>query len=107
MKKIFLALVVVSVALNIVGCKKCFHCTNECVQCSVTVGSNNFNHLLCRDSFNTVAQYNAAIAADTGLGYVCSPTTPTYDYDFCVNKPGEESYPSYFNKGNKVTCNEK
>ena len=107
MKKIIVILIPMALLLLANSCKKCFHCTNECVQCSITVGGNVFRETLCRDSFNTVAQYNEAIAADTGLGYVCVPTTPTYDYEFCTNQAGKEPYPSYFNKGNKVTCNEK
>ncbi|MFN8298573.1 MAG: hypothetical protein U0T75_05655 [Chitinophagales bacterium] len=89
------------------SCKKCFTCHNTCVQCSITVGSNNFSHTLCRDSFNTEAEYNAAIATDTAAGYTCGSTAPTYSYDYCVNQPGEESYQNYFNKGKKVTCDEK
>ncbi len=107
MKKILFVLLPLTAMLLASSCKKCFQCTNECVQCNITVGGNVFSETLCRDSFNTVAQYNAAIAADTGLGYVCSATTPTYDYQFCTNQAGKEPYPSYFNKGNKVTCHEK
>lgn len=93
--------------LGEMGCKKCFHCYNQCVQCSITVNANVFSHVLCRDSFNTVAEYNNAIAIDTGFGYSCLSSAPTYDYDFCVNQSGEESYLNYFNKGKKVTCDEK
>lgn len=107
MKNIKVVLVSVALLLLANSCKKCFQCTNECVKCSITVGSNVFTDVICRDTFNTVAQYEAAIAADTGLGYVCTSTAPTYDYDFCTNQAGKEPYPSYFNKGNKVTCNEK
>lgn len=107
MKKIALAVLALTFLVSINSCKKCFQCTNECVECRITVGGNVFRDVICRDTFNTVAEYNAAIAADTGLGYVCTPTTPTYDYEFCVNNPGKDSYPAYFNKGNKVTCNEK
>ncbi|MFN8323021.1 MAG: hypothetical protein U0T74_10220 [Chitinophagales bacterium] len=107
MKKYFSLLLLGSLLLAINSCKKCFHCFNDCVQCTITVNSNVFSHVVCRDSFNTVTEYNNAISADTGLGYICLPTASTYDYDFCVNQPGEESYLNYFNKGKKVTCNEK
>lgn len=64
-------------------------------------------HTLCVDSFGTKSEYDAAITADTSVGYVCNATTPTYDYDFCVNQPGEKSYPGYFNRGQRATCDEK
>jgi hypothetical protein len=71
------------------------------------VNSHVFTHVLCKDSFNTASQYNAAIAADTSIGYTCTATAPTYDYDFCTNQPGKDSYLNYYNKGKKVTCDEK
>lgn len=106
MKKLIL-LVSVLAALAVSSCKKCYTCTNECVQCSIVVGSNTFSHVLCKDSFETTTDYNAAIAADTGLGYSCNSIAPTYTYDFCVNKPGEENYVNYFDRGNRLTCTEK
>lgn len=107
MKQYSLILFLLAIVLSVGSCKKCFHCVNECVQCSITVNSNIFSHVVCRDSFNTVSEYDNALAADTGLGYICTSTAPTYNYDFCVNQSGEESYLNYFNKGKKVTCNEK
>jgi hypothetical protein len=89
------------------ACKKCFHCYNECVQCIHTDSLQTLARTLCRDSFNSVALYNAAIAADTASGYICTSTASTYTYDFCVNKAGEETYPDYYNKGNKIKCDEK
>ena len=77
------------------------------MQCSITVNTNTFSHVLCRDSFNTENQFNAAISVDTGLGYTCAATAPTYQYDFCSNQAGEDSYPNYFNKGKRVTCDPK
>lgn len=105
-KKILLVIFFVGILFS-QGCKKCFRCYNECVQCSIVVNSHTFSHVLCKDSFNTTQQYEAAIAADTALGYTCYAAAPTYDYDFCVNQPGKESYLNYYNKGKKVTCNEK
>lgn len=104
-KLILLAPVLLLAAIS--SCKKCYTCTNECVQCAITVNSNTFSHVLCKDSFATTADYNAAISADTGLGYICNSIAPTYTYDFCVNKPGEENYINYFNRGNRLTCTEK
>ena len=89
------------------GCKKCFTCQNVCQQCSRTISSHVFLITLCRDSFSTDAAFNAAIAADTTQGYSCYSISPTYHEDFCVNKPGESSYPDYYNKGGRVTCNPK
>jgi hypothetical protein len=65
------------------------------------------SHTLCRDSFNTESHFNTAISFDTSHGYICTATSPTYTHDFCVNKAGEETYPDYFNKGNKIKCDEK
>jgi hypothetical protein len=107
MKKLILPAFIVTVLLFSAGCKKCYRCFNECVQCTVVVNNNTFGHVLCQDSFNTPEQYQAAIAADTGLGYTCVSTASTYDYDFCTNEPGKDSYLNYYNKGKKVTCNEK
>ncbi len=107
MRKTFLALFAVLLLLFAGSCKKCFTCANECVRCSQTLNGHEFSHTLCKDSFNTDAQFAAAISADSAIGFVCSPTTPTYSRDFCVNKPGEEDYPNYFNKGQKIDCREK
>lgn len=106
MKKFFL-LLVFGIFLLGSSCKKCFHCYNECVSCALTVGSHVFYDSFCRDSFASDGAYNAAISADTSQGYVCSKAAPTYTYDFCVNKPGEEQYQNYFNQGKKSKCDEK
>lgn len=107
MKKLIFPTLLIGILVISGGCKKCYRCYNECVQCTITVNANTFSHVLCKDSFNTAEQYQAAIAADTGLGYTCLTTAPTYDYDFCTNQPGKDSYLTYYNKGNKVTCDEK
>ena len=107
MKKLLLAFFVYAIALSISSCKKCFHCYNACTLCAITVSSHTFTETFCVDSFNTTAEYNAAIAHDTSIGYACAATTPSYSYDFCVNQPGEEQYPNYFNKGKRATCDEK
>jgi hypothetical protein len=93
--------------LSSAGCKQCFHCYNECVTCLYTDSVQTLSHTLCRDSFNTVSHYQSVIANDTSNGYVCTKSAPTYTYDFCVNKAGKENYPDYFNKGNKIKCDEK
>lgn len=107
MKKLLLAFFVLSIALSISSCKKCFHCYNACTLCAINISGLTFTNTYCVDSFNSAAEYNAAIAYDTTIGYTCAATTPSYNYDFCVNQPGAETYPNYFNKGNKATCDEK
>ncbi|MCW5908917.1 MAG: hypothetical protein KIS94_13720 [Chitinophagales bacterium] len=107
MKKLILPFIVLVVMAFSQSCKKCFRCYNECVQCNIVVNNHTFGHVLCKDSFNTTQQYEAAISADTSLGYTCFATAPTYNYEFCVNQPGKESYLNYYNKGKKVTCDEK
>lgn len=104
------ALFMLSVSIFILlspGCKKCFHCHNECVSCLYNDSIQILSHTLCKDSFNTQSHFDAAISTDTASGYICTSTSPTYTYDFCVNKAGEETYPDYFNKGNKIKCDEK
>ncbi len=87
-----------------VGCKKCYTCQNTCEKCTYTGSGFVLTQTLCRDSFATVAEYDTAIAKKAAYGYICVPTSPTYSQDFCVNKPGEASYPDYFTQGGKVTC---
>lgn len=107
MKKLVIIITAAVFLLWNAACKKCFHCFNDCQQCTLTVGTHSFSHVLCRDSFATEQQYKAAITADSAYGYVCAATASTYNYDFCTNQSGEEPYPAYFNKGGKATCNEK
>jgi hypothetical protein len=107
MKRFFAGLCFLTLVISFSACKKCFHCYNACVACTRTVGGHDFSHTLCVDSFPSQNEYQAAIAQDTTIGYTCVSTTPTYDYDFCVNQPGEKSYPSYFNRGQRATCDEK
>ncbi len=107
MKYLTLGFCLLLFAFYSTGCKKCFHCYNACQQCAITINSHTFTQTYCVDSFSSTAEYNAAIAHDTAIGYTCATTTPTYDYTFCVNQPGSESYPSYFNKGKRATCDEK
>jgi len=102
-KTLFLA-ALFAVIIYSAGCKKCYTCQNTCVQCLATYNGHVFSQVLCRDSFGTDAGYYAAIAIDTGLGYRCTTTASTYKYDFCVNKPGEEDYPNYFNHGGRAPC---
>lgn len=89
------------------ACKKCYTCTNECTRCTITVGNNSFSETFCKDTFANAAAYNARISADTAAGYVCALTSPSYTYEYCANKPGDEQYLNYFSKSNRVTCNEK
>ena len=89
------------------GCKQCFHCYNECVQCTYTDSLQMLTHVLCKDSFDSPAQYFTAVSADTSNGYICASAFPTYTHNFCVNKPGEDNYPDYYNKGKKINCDEK
>lgn len=86
------------------GCKKCYTCKNTCVQCVATFGGHTFSQVLCQDSFTSAFAYDSAYAADTSQGYICTPTNPTYVYNFCVNKPGEEDYPAYYDHGGRAPC---
>ena len=103
-KKILLLASLFAVIIYSAGCKKCYTCQNTCVLCSATYNGHTTTQVLCRDSFGTDAQYNAAVATDTGFGFVCTATASTYKYDFCVNKPGEEDYTSYFDHGGRAPC---
>ena len=107
MKKILFAVVVATLLISSSACKKCFHCYNECTQCNLTVNSHTFVNVYCKDSFNTEQQYKVAISADSARNYVCAKIASSYTYDFCTNPAGEASYPSYFNKGKRATCEEK
>lgn len=89
------------------SCKKCYNCYNDCVQCSITVGSNSFSQVLCSDSFDNQANYQAAITASQSAGYTCSKTESTYSFNYCISKDGDEFYQNYFNKNKRVTCDEK
>jgi hypothetical protein len=89
------------------ACKKCFHCYNECLSCTYADSSSVATQTYCRDSFNTDSHYQSAVNLLISNGYVCSSTASTYTRDFCVNKAGEETYPDYYNKGNKIKCDEK
>lgn len=89
------------------GCKKCFHCYNECVSCNIADSTGARTVVLCNDSFHNQAEYTAAVSAITSSGNTCASVSSTYIYNFCVNRPGEKMYPDYFNKGNKIECNEK
>lgn len=103
-----LSLAVVFLALLAsTGCKKCYRCVNECSVCTITVGANAFSKSYCSDSFNTATEYRNALSADSASGYVCARSASTYNYEFCVEKNGEEQYLYYFSKNKKVTCNEK
>jgi hypothetical protein len=87
------------------SCKKCYTCTNTCQQCTYRdSGVVVIQFTLCRDSFASDQQFQAAISADSALGYFCTATTPTYNESFCSNKPGEAYFPSYYNRGGRVTC---
>lgn len=107
MKNLLLALIAVTFIISFSACKKCFHCYNSCQQCVITINNRNFYETLCVDSFNSKAEFDAAIAADTALGYVCGPTASTYDYEYCTNQPGKDSYLNYYTKGGRATCEEK
>ncbi|MES2620726.1 MAG: hypothetical protein V4615_07735 [Bacteroidota bacterium] len=107
MKKILFMICIPSFLVLTPGCKKCFHCYNECVLCSLSDSTQIFTHTLCNDSFSNQLQYQAAISSDTSIGYSCVAAASTYTYDFCVNNPGKETYSDYFNKGNKIKCDEK
>ncbi|HRG90807.1 MAG TPA: hypothetical protein PLW44_17415 [Chitinophagales bacterium] len=107
MKKLLVALSALTLIISFSACKKCFRCYNDCQQCILTINNRNFYKTLCSDSFNTRSEYNAALAADSAYGYVCAPTSPTYDYDYCTNQPGKDSYTDYFTKGGRATCDAK
>jgi hypothetical protein len=104
MKKALFVVSLFAVIIYSAGCKKCYTCKNSCVLCAATYNGHTFTQVLCNDSFSTTSEYNAAIAADTSLGYRCTTTTSTYNYDFCVNKPGEQDYPAYFDHGGRAPC---
>jgi hypothetical protein len=107
MNKFLFVILLFAVVIYSAGCKKCYTCQNSCLQCVATYNGHVFSQVLCRDSFSTDAAYNAAVANDTSLGYVCSATAPTYVYHFCVNKPGEANYPGYFDHGGRAPCTAK
>ena len=107
MKNISIALCILFLAVYSTGCKKCFHCTNACTLCERTISGHTFTKTLCTDSFSNTAAYKAAITQDSAIGYTCTSTASTYNYDYCANQSGSKSYLDYFNKGNRVTCNEK
>jgi hypothetical protein len=89
------------------GCKKCYSCQNSCKLCTLTISNHAFTQTICRDSFATEASYQAALAADSADGYVCTATSPTYSRDYCVNQPGDKSYLDYYNQGGRATCTPK
>lgn len=107
MTKTITTLAIFTVMLSFSACKKCYHCYNSCQQCSIVINSHTFTNTYCVDSFATKAQFDAAISADTAIGYTCAETAPTYEFDYCANQAGKESYLNYFNKSNRATCNEK
>ena len=104
MNKMLFIVSLIVVVIYSMGCKKCYTCKNTCVQCTATFSGHVFSQMLCQDSFNTVAAYDSAFAADTSIGYICVATAPTYVYNFCVNKPGEEDYPAYYDHGGRAPC---
>ncbi|MCS6935717.1 MAG: hypothetical protein NZM35_11315 [Chitinophagales bacterium] len=77
------------------------------MNCSIKVGNNTFTQLLCSDSFENKNSYQAAITAAKGAGFNCSQTEPTYSFRYCISKEGDEFYQQYFNKNQRVTCEEK
>ena len=104
MRKMIFIVSLFALVIYSVGCKKCYTCQNKCVQCVATYSGHVFSQVLCLDSFSTQAAYDSAFVKDTLLGYKCTATAPTYVYDFCVNKPGEEDYTSYFDHGGRAPC---
>lgn len=106
-RKFLFSLIALLGLVTFESCKKCFHCHNDCVLCTTTVNNQLFADTLCNDDFNTPQQFADAIANDTAAGFTCNTMPSTYSYEFCVNNPGAEEYPNYFNKGKKVKCDEK
>jgi len=105
LKKLLFLLALGIVIIYTAGCKKCYTCQNTCVRCTATYGGHVFSQVLCRDSFTSDAGYNAAYAADTSQGYVCTATSPTYTYTFCENQPGvKDGDTSYFDHGGRAPC---
>ena len=104
MYKMLFVVSLFAVVIYSMGCKKCYTCKNSCVMCTYTYSGHTFSQVLCQDSFNTVAAYDSAYVADTLNGYKCISTAPTYVYNFCVNKPGEEDYPAYYDHGGRAPC---
>jgi hypothetical protein len=87
------------------SCKKCYTCTNTCQLCAYQDSAGAaVQFTLCQDSFASNQQFQAAIAADSALGFVCRAAASTYNESFCTNKPGEAYFPGYYNRGGRVNC---
>ena len=105
MKKALFVVSLFAVIIYSAGCKKCYTCSNRCVLCTATYNGHTFTQVLCNDSFGTTSEFNAAIAADTNLGYKCNATSSTYNFDFCENQPGVKAGDtSYYNHGGRAPC---
>ena len=76
------------------GCKKCYQCHDTCKKCvlmdSIFIVSTQ---VICTDSFSSISAFNAAVSADSAMGYVCTATTSAYNKSFCSNKPSRPGLP--------------
>lgn len=90
------------------GCQKCYKCQNTCQKCVLTDSSGHvYTRTVCVDSFTNIGAFNETIAKDSALGFVCTAGDPTYTHEFCSNKPGTKTYPTYFTEGGRATCTPK
>ena len=108
MRQSFIITLLIAAALYFGGCKKCYQCQDTCKKC-VLMDSTFIvaTQVICTDSFSSIPAFNAAIAADSALGYVCTATTPSYNKNFCSNKPGDQDYLNYYNQGGTAVCTAK
>ncbi|HWB61926.1 MAG TPA: hypothetical protein VG603_00340 [Chitinophagales bacterium] len=108
MKKALFLFAIAAFVLYSTGCKKCYHCQNTCTLCVYSDSIiQNYQQKFCNDSFSSESAYMAAIAADTALGFVCAETASDYSQDYCVNKPGQDEYKDYYDRGGRVPCSPK
>jgi hypothetical protein len=108
MKPGFIITILTFLALYSGGCKKCYQCQDTCKKCvltdSIFVVSTK---VVCSDSFSSIPAFDAAIAADSALGYVCTATASAHNKNFCSNKPGNQDYLNYYNEGGTANCTAK
>lgn len=64
------------------------------------------NNLICTDDATNLTREDYVNAIDYAItnGATCAAHSPTYTYDFCISKSGEEKYPDYFDRGGRAPC---
>lgn len=92
MKKLLLPFIFFSFIALVCSCKKCYTCTNECIQCNLyQADSIADRQRFCSDS----SFYESKKSALEAAGYTCIQAPTNYKDDFCANKPGAENYLNY------------